>query len=92
MRSPRNHSLCERCWFDGPLGQLDDGRFRVPVRVNNADVTACCQCGRVTVVGIFTRWERGTFLCHGEHDELTWSHVRIESQPTPSPEGDAGLP
>lgn len=62
-----NHNLCERCWFTGPEGALEDGRFRMPVRTKTEHTDICCRCGVPTVTGIFVRAPETELLCRGDH-------------------------
>lgn len=51
------HVLCAKCWFQG--------NAREPVRVLDAPVERCCQCGRDTAAGIYLRADPRAMACQG---------------------------
>jgi hypothetical protein len=55
------HSLCDTCYQ-----KLEPGR--VPTRMKQADVEACCKCGVMHSSGIYYRCAPEDLLCQGRHD------------------------
>lgn len=78
MSQEWNHPCCERCWFDGPWGVNNDGTYRMPTRLVDQAPEACCYCGGLTIMGIWTRRDPANIqlLCLGDHENIeSWSRV-----------------
>lgn len=87
------HRICERCWFDGPYGTLDDGAYRQPTQIIDPTPGPCCFCGGMTITGIFIRANpfspprddtTSGVICAGDHEHPEqWSAVATRPTETP---------
>lgn len=55
------HALCAGCYELFEPG-------REPSRIEDPDLIACCNCGRMTGSGIYYRCDPEKLLCKGKHD------------------------
>jgi hypothetical protein len=69
------HNICERDWYIGSHGVLENGVFREPTRAKDT-AGVCCVCGAPTVSGIFIRADEKYLRCRGDHDHPErWSPI-----------------
>ena len=72
-----------------PPGQNEDGTFRMPVQVKDAEPGVCCFCGGLTITGILVPHDQDELLCKGRHDPAeasTWARVDLTPKaPTEAP-------
>lgn len=62
------HAQCESCWIHKNTTRTDDGQVQVkrPILAMGSELTYCCFCGGLTLVGIFVRHDPKGVLCKGD--------------------------
>lgn len=83
------HRICERCFYDSDFGVIPEGEpsagaYRMPTQLKEEyrEPSACCMCGGfVALTAIYIRKNEVELMCHGRHDDLSWSHVGTMTPP-----------